>query len=112
MNFHAVTDTRGVDTLESVEWRETEIELTKLHSRQLEGGGNWQGGGGVRHPRLLPITTVNTHNTGEQDQAEHLHGASRSSAPWDIKDFIPGDIYSTEPVFLNVYGAQESIPRN
>ncbi len=40
-----VTYTRGVDTLESVEWRETEIELTKLHSRQLEGGGNWQGGG-------------------------------------------------------------------
>ena len=28
----------------------------------------------MRHPRLLPITTVNTHNTGEQDQAEHLHG--------------------------------------
>ena len=36
----------GVDTLESVEWRKTEIELTKLHSRQLEGGGNWQGRGG------------------------------------------------------------------
>ncbi len=26
--------------------------------------------------------------------------------------YISGTIYCTEPVFLNVYGAQESIPRN